>query len=84
MHVICKKCGAKIVVANRPRGSTRTSGIRLDGNLRVEGGGITFGPGAKLVFGPGGSVSFGPPAVSEFTCMDCGHGDSYSADDIKD
>ena len=84
MHVNCRKCGARIEVAGRPKGSTRTSNVRLQGNVRVEGGGISFGPGGSVSFGPGGSIGFGKPVASEFTCMECGHTDKYSADEIID
>lgn len=53
-------------------------------NLTVEGGGISFGPGGSISFGPGGSISFGKPVPSEFTCMECGHEDKYTAEEIKE
>lgn len=85
MYVICKKCGAKIAVANRPSGFTRTSGTRFEGNVRLEGGRISFGPGGgKLIFDDSGVLGFGPPIASEFSCVDCGHVDSYHAEEIKD
>lgn len=58
MYVDCKRCGAKIQVAGRPRGSTRTSNVRFEGNVRVEGGGIGFGPGGRVSFSKGGSIGF--------------------------
>jgi len=84
MHVICKKCGLQINVANRPRGSTKTSGVQLQGNVRVEGGGLSFGPGGSISFKPGGSIGFGKPGPSQFVCMECGHTDTYSPEDIID
>lgn len=84
MHVVCKNCGSKIQVAGRPRGSTQTSNVRLSGNVHVEGGGISFGPGGSISFGPGGSIGFGPPVKSEFTCMECGHKDTYASDEIQE
>lgn len=84
MYANCKKCGAKIQVAGRTKGSTQTSNVRLQGNVRVEGGAISFGPGGSISFGPGGSISFGGPVPSQFTCIECGHSDKYTSDDIKD
>lgn len=84
MHVICKKCGHKIEVVGRPSGSTNIEGVRLEGNVRVDGGSVTFGPGGSIVFGPSGSMSFGPPSTSEFLCPKCGNIAEYSADEIAD
>lgn len=82
MHVICKKCGFRINVASRPQGSTQTSNVRLRGNVRVEGGKISFGRGGSIAFRPGGSISFGKPGPSEFVCMECGHADTYLPEEI--
>jgi len=84
MYVVCKKCGSKIEVASRPKGSTQTKNVRLQGNVKVEGGGISFGPGGGIAFGPGGSIGFGKPIPSNFVCMECGHNDTYLAEDITD
>lgn len=84
MHVICKKCGSKINVAGRPKGSTQTSNIRLQGNVRVEGGGISFGPGGSISFSPGGSIGFGKPKPSTFVCTECGQSDTYLPEEILD
>jgi hypothetical protein len=77
MHVTCKKCGADIAVAGRPSGSTQIQDVRLEGNVRVEGGRISFGPGGRIVFGEGGSIGFGEPTPSQFVCLECGHADRY-------
>lgn len=84
MHVICKKCGRKIAVAGRPKGSTTISNIKVKGNVRVGGGGIGFGPGGSISFGPGGSIGFGAPQRSSFSCMACGTAAEYEPDEIKD
>jgi len=84
MHVKCKSCGNRIPVAGRPRGGTRLSGVRTFGKVRVEGGGIAFGPGGGISFGPGGGIAFGPPPKSEFTCPDCHNTNTYGADEIVD
>lgn len=84
MYVSCKKCKARIEVAGRPKGSTSTSNVHLQGNVRVEGGRISFGPGGSISFGPGGFISFGKPVPSEFTCIQCGHTDEYSPEEIED
>jgi|Deesub1362A_J573_1020465.scaffolds.fasta_scaffold01440_9 hypothetical protein len=82
MHVICKKCGSRIEVARRPRGSTQTCNVQLQGNVRLEGGGISFGPGGSISFRPGGLISFGKPRASEFVCIECGHTDTYLPEEI--
>lgn len=82
MHVICKKCGSKIRVASRPKGSTQTSNVQLRGNVRVEGSRISFGRGGSISFRPGGSIGFGKPKPSEFVCMECGHTDTYLPEEI--
>ena len=84
MYVTCKKCGSRIEVSGRPEGSTQTSNVRLEGDVRVEGGRISFGPGGKISFGPGGAVGFGKPQPSEFVCIECGHADSYMPDEINE
>lgn len=84
MHVVCKKCGAKIAVAGRPTGSTSLSNVRVQGNVRVGGGGIAFGPGGGISFGPGGAIGFGEPQKSPFACLACGTTEEYVPDDIKD
>ena len=82
MHVKCKECGEKIPVAGRPTGGTKLSGVRTFGNVRVEGGSISFGPGSGISFGPGGGISFGPPPKSEFTCPSCGKAREYDPEEI--
>ena len=82
MYVLCKKCGSRIEVANRPSGFTQTSNVKMKGNVNVEGGKISFGRGGSISFGPGGSLSFGGPVPSEFTCMECGHTDVYNPEEI--
>lgn len=84
MHVICKKCSGKIAVAGRPSGSTSVQNVKVQGNVRVGGGGIGFGPGRGISFGQGGSIGFGGPKNSTFTCPSCGHVADYSPDEIKD
>lgn len=84
MHVTCKKCGAGIRVAHRPTGSTQVHGIGTEGNVSVDGGVVRFGPGGRINFGQGGSIGFGPPAASQFTCLECGHLDTYLPQDFKD
>jgi len=84
MHVLCKNCGKQIAVAGRPGGSTNLDGVRLEGNVHVDGGSITFGPGGSIVFGPGGSMAFGPPPASEFECPRCGHKAKYESKEILD
>ena len=84
MHVNCKNCGKPVAVAGRPSGSTGASGVRLEGNVRLGEGGLVLGPGGKVSFGPGGKMSFGPARASEFTCMECGHVDRYSPQEILD
>ena len=82
MYVLCKKCKAKIIVAKKPGGSTRVSGVQVKGNVRIDGGQISFGPGGSISFGPGGSIGFGPPVNSEFICTECGHIDEYQPEDF--
>ncbi len=84
MHVICKKCGTKIPVADRPSGSTSLSGVALRGRVSVQGGGIGLGEGGAILFGPGGSVGFGPPRSSAFSCSECGNSAEYGTDEIRD
>lgn len=83
MHVFCKKCASKIVVADRPSGLTSLGNVQVKGNVHIEGGGIGFGPGGGIAFGPGGVVGFGPPAKSPFTCPRCRTTAEYGADEIK-
>jgi hypothetical protein len=82
MHVICKNCKCKIVVSGKPGGSTNLSGVQATGNVKIDGGSISFGPGGGISFGPGGSISFGPPPKSQFVCTDCGHIDTYDPEDF--
>lgn len=82
MHVVCKHCDHEIPVAGKPSGSTNLEGVRLEGNVHVDGGSVTFGPGGSIVFGSGGSMSLGPPPESEFMCPKCGKSATYSADEI--
>ena len=82
MHVKCKGCGESIPVAGRPTGGTRLSGVRTSGNVRVEGGKISFGPGGGIRFGPGGIMAFGPPPKSEFMCPGCLETHEYGGEEI--
>jgi len=82
MHVVCKKCGQKILVAGRPTGSTSLKDVRPEGNVRIDGGSISFGPGGSISFGPGGSIGFGSPQASPFTCPKCGSTFEYEATEI--
>jgi len=84
MHVICKKCGTKIEVTGRPKGSTSLSNIQVKGNVHVGGGGIGFGTGGSISFGPGGGIGFGGPQKSTFSCMACGATAEYEPNEIKD
>jgi|WetSurMetagenome_2_1015567.scaffolds.fasta_scaffold844793_1 hypothetical protein len=84
MHVICKKCGGKIAVAGRPRGTTTINNIQVKGNVSVGGGTIGFGPGGSISFGPGGSIGLGGPQKSGFSCMECGTDAEYEPNEIKD
>lgn len=84
MFVICKKCNDKIPVATRPSGSTNTQGTRIQGNVRIEGGSISFGPGGSISFGPGGSLSLGGPVSSPFTCPNCRSRFDYLPEEILD
>jgi hypothetical protein len=84
VHVNCRECAARILVSGRSRGSSSASGVRLEGNVSIGGGAISFGPGGKLSFGPGGSVGFGPPRPSTFVCRICGHSAQYTSDEIYD
>ena len=84
MHVMCKKCGGKIAVAGRPKGSTALSKVQVTGNVTVGGGGIGFGPDGSISFGPGGSIGFGAPQKSAFSCMACGASAEYEPNEIKD
>jgi hypothetical protein len=84
MHVICKKCGGKIVVAGRPKGFTSLSGVQTGGGVNVRGGEIRLGPGGSIAFGPGGTVGFGGPRNSSFTCPACGSTGEYRPDEINE
>lgn len=84
MHVICKECSHKILVAGRPMGSTSLKNVRPEGNVRIDGGSISFGPGGSISFGQGGSIGFGPPQTSPFTCPNCGSEFDYEATEILD
>jgi hypothetical protein len=82
MNVLCKSCKRKIAVSGKPGGSTNLSGVQVTGDVKIQGGGIAFGPGGGISFGPGGGISFGPPPKSEFVCTECGHIDTYGAEDF--
>jgi DNA-directed RNA polymerase subunit RPC12/RpoP len=84
MHVKCKDCGERIPVAGRPTGGTRLSDVRTFGNVKVEGGKISFGPGGGISFGAGGTIAFGPAPKSELRCPSCGKAAEYSAEEILD
>jgi DNA-directed RNA polymerase subunit RPC12/RpoP len=84
MYVICKKCQNKIPVAGRPSGSTSLTGVRTEGNVRLEGGAISFGDGGSISFGPGGSIGFGAPQDSPFACPKCGSLLKYAPHEILD
>lgn len=84
MHVICKKCGEKIAVANQPKGSTTLSNAQVMGNVNVGDGGIRIGSGGSISFGPGGGIGFGAARSSLFLCMACGTSAEYEPDDIMD
>jgi len=84
MHVICKNCSAKIIVASKPSGHTTMSNVRTEGNVKVSGGKISFGPGGKLSFGSDGKVGFGPAVKSTFMCMSCGKSNEYENNEIVD
>jgi len=85
MFVICKSCKSKIAVSHRPSGGVSASEVKIEGNVRMKDGGLTFGPGGKVSFGPGGSIGFsGRPPKSSFTCTSCGSTHEYDAQDIKD
>jgi len=86
MHVVCKSknCGAQIPIAGRPEGSTGLDNVRVQGNVNVSGGKVSFGPGGKVSFGPGGMIAFGPPKPSQFVCPECGHVDLYHPDEFLD
>lgn len=84
MHVICKRCGSQILVANKPSGSTQLKNAKTGGNVNISGGSIGFAPGGSISLGPGGSISFGAPTPSNFICISCGHTDEYTADEIKE
>lgn len=84
MHVLCKKCGSKIAVADRPTGTTSLKNVNAQGNVRVGGGGIGFGPGGSISFSPGGTIGFGEPQGSLFACFSCGTTASYAPEEIKD
>jgi len=70
------------MVAGKPGGSTRVSGVQVKGNVRIDGGQIRFGPGGSISFDPGGGISFGSPLSSEFVCTECGHVDEYRPEDF--
>lgn len=82
MHVVCKNCQAQIQVIGRPEGSTGLDSLRVEGNVSVSGGKISFGPGGKISFGRGGKIGFGPPKPSQFVCPECGHVDVYHPDEF--
>jgi len=82
MHVICKGCGSRISVSHRPKGSTSSKGVSTSGNVRIEGGKISLGPGGGISFGPGGSIGFGRPLKSSFTCTECGQSYEYASEEI--
>ena len=82
MHVKCKKCGCRIPVAGRPKGSTKATGVKTEGNVRIDGGGIALGPGGSISFGPGGSIGFGAATKSQFACPSCQSAHDYAADEI--
>lgn len=84
MYVQCKKCGFEIPVSHRPQGFTNMTNIHLGPNTNVLGGQISLGPGGQIGFQPGGSLSFGPPPTSQFLCVECGHVDDYTAEEIRD
>jgi len=82
MHVICKQCRKKIAVAGRPSGSTSLRNVQLQGDVRVEGGAISFGPGGSISFGPGGALGFGDAEKSSFICPACGTVAEYAPNEI--
>ncbi len=84
MHVVCKNCSSRIAVAGRPSGTTSLKNVNVQGNVRVGGGGIGFGPGGSISFGPGGSLGFGAPQGSPFTCPACGKTADYAPEEIQD
>lgn len=84
MHVLCKKCGRPIAVANKPSGTTSISGVQARGNTNIAGGGISFGPGGSIAFGPNGRIGFGTPVASTFKCMGCGESNDYHPEEFKD
>lgn len=84
MHVICKKCGSKIAVAGRPKGSTSLANVQVKGNVSVGGGRIGFGRGGSISLRPGGRIGFGGPQKSSFSCMACGTIAEYEPSEIKD
>lgn len=84
MYVNCKKCGGRIEVSHRPGGGTSLRNVKPSGNVKIEGGKITFVQGGSLSFGRGGSVSFLTVPKSTFTCFECGHTDEYLSGEIKD
>lgn len=82
MHVKCKNCQKPILVSGKPGGGTNLSGIQVKGDVKIDGGSISFGPGGSIGFGPGGSISFGPPPTSRFVCTNCGHEAEYKPEDF--
>lgn len=85
MHVACKNCGNKIAVAGRPSGTTSLHNVGVEGDVNVEGGKISFGPGdGKISFGPEGRVGLGPPVESQFSCLQCGTTADYAPEEIAD
>jgi hypothetical protein len=83
-HVICKICGERIAVANKPSGGTSLTNVQTTGPINISGGSISFGPGGGISFGPGGGIAFGPSPTSHFICPECAHSAEYAADEIQE
>ena len=84
MYVTCKKCANKIPVAGRPSGFTSVDGIRAEGNIRIDGGRISFGEGGRIRFGEGGKLRLGTPVNSQFGCFKCKSTFEYRPEEILD
>lgn len=83
MYVQCKKCAAKIEIANWPGGTNSLGNVHVGGNVRIGGGAIGFGPRGLISFGPGGSVGFGGPPDAQIRCGACGNTAEYKHDEAR-
>ena len=83
MHVICKKCGTKILIQDWPAGTNSLSNVSVSGNVNIGGGAIGFGPGGSISFSPGGSIALGGPPKARIQCGACNSIAEYERQEAK-